>query len=517
MTDENGKILIHNLKVGKYDINEEKNPNYGYEDNEGTWVTKKVKSGSTTTYNMKNTKQTGNLQIIKEDLDNDNIKLPGVSFKIKYYDEVDEKDKYVRFENSKGEKIDKVTNFEVGKDGTFKLTSQESKGTTFVTGDNGRIQLYNIRTGDYTAIEKNLGENTDYYEIDNNYISWRSGTIIGDGNNCKVTIARRAVGSTKLDTLYVFNKRKYVDLSGYVWEDIFFKTEQEGKIHNSSNGFWKEDGKLDINDKRLQGIKVQLVDATGKEQVKNAETNVNGEYQFKKVEIDKLENYYIEFEYNGMSYQSVAVNINKENGSKASEGGDRETFNNWYQTITYGKSNQYDLTYETSPHESELLYRKDRKVSEYNLGYDGNTEPISNVDSQYIIKANTKNAYGGNLNKIYSADYIRQNNIKEIKNINLGIEKRSKIDLHVEKDIHSVNVSINGTEHVYKHDERFINEVECIENNEEKRGKWYDISPKVKYESEDRYGNMSYTRAVYASDIYYNGGGDENKKLKVWC
>ena len=41
-----------------------------------------------------------------------------------------------------------------------------------------------------------------------------------------------------------------------------------------------------------------------------------GEYLFKDVLIDELDNYYIEFEYNGFIYQSVPVNITVNNGSK---------------------------------------------------------------------------------------------------------------------------------------------------------------------------------------------------------
>lgn len=327
--------------------------------------------------------------------------------------------------------------------------------------------------------------------------------------NVNITINRTQ------DKPYTINweNKRYVNLSGYVWEDISYLGGEEAKDHNTSNGLWNND-EQDIMDKRLQGIKVQLIDATGQEKPKEVTTNSNGEYQFDKIEVVRLENYYIEFEYNGMSYQNVAVNTNKSNGSKATEGENRETFNNGYQTITYGQSNQHKLSYDRDleKHESKLLYGDKTK---YNYGYEENKEnrdPVSNVDSQYIIKANTKNAYGGNLNKICSVDDIRKNNITEIKNINLGMAKRAKIDLNVEKDIYSVKVSINGIEHVYKYDERFIN---AVEYNEEKKEKWYDITPKVKYESEDRYGNMSYTRGVYASDIYYNGEGDESKKLKV--
>lgn len=407
-----------------------------------------------------NQKNTGWLQIKKTDADTQEA-LQGVVFKI-----------YGK--NKEGEDISKEE----------------------TTNEHGMI-LVELPIGTYTVEEIKA---PDGYILDYQVTKYE---------NVNITINRTQDKPYTID----WKNKRYVDLSGYVWEDIAYLGGEEAKENNSGSGLWK-DNEQDIKDKRLEGIKVQLIDATGQEEPKEVTTNSNGEYQFKKVEVVRLENYYIEFEYNGMSYQNVAVNTNKSNGSKGSEGGNRETFNNGYETITYGKSNQHNLSYDRNleEHESKLLYGDKTK---YNYGYDENKEsrdPVSNVDSQYIIKANTKNAYGGNLNKICSADDIRKSNITEIKDINLGIKKRPKIDLDVEKDIYSVKVSINGIEHIYKHDERFIN---AVEYNKDKKEKWYDISPKVKYESEDRYGNMSYTRGVYASDIYYNGEGDESKKLKV--
>lgn len=515
-TTSNGKITLKNLSPGTYTIKETKNPNFGYTKLPEQTSQKITTGGKVITKKIENEKQTGNLMIKKVDADTD-ASLSDVTFVIKNSSGYIKINDTLEFDNKVNNQI------EVKK---IETVGNEDSATRFITDSNGCIKIYNLLIGDYNVIETDVGttNKNNGYEVDDNYISWSSNKGNGTGRICQVKVTRcksteAKMDSTKIDTLTVKNKRKYINLSGYVWEDLIYAPEDDN-YRVEQNGLWDESV-----DKRLNGITVQLIDTSTNpptivDEVKTSgegEEKDRGKYRFTKVEIDKLKDYYIEFQYNAMSYENVVpkVETNIDNNSKASEAENRTEFNNGYQTITYGKSNQHDLAYETLSHESKLLYREDGKVSEYNLGYDGNTEPVSNVDSQYIIKANTRNAYGGNLNNIYTEDSIRKNNIPEIKNINLGIAKRSKIDLHVEKDIHSVKVSINDTEHVYKHDERFINEVEYIENNEKKKGKWYDISPKVKYESEDRYGNMSYTRAVYASDIYYNGGGDERKKLKV--
>lgn len=557
ITDKKGKIFIRNLQIGRYEIYEVENPVYGYEDNEADYRVKKVNSGETTTVTWTNKRNLGNLLIKKQDLHNSDIILAGVSFKIKY--KKDEKTQYLMLRNNKGKPIEnQAESFDVEKDGIFDLTTKEEEGTTFITDKFGRIQLYNIREGEYTVIEKDLGEHKNYYHIDDEYISWIASSGKGDGNNCKVTVEKRKVGSKNRDILRIYNKRKYIDLSGYVWEDLPWQDGKETKWNDLFKGNEK-----DKNDKKLKGIEVRLIDSAGEQKTKDTITNEKGKYQFKKIEIDKLKDYYIEFKYNGMSYQSIAVNMEEEKGSKASEGDNREEFNKGYQTITKGKSNGHkSISYERLPYESKLLYGN---KANYNYGYEGNEEnrdPVSNVDAQYTIKAKTKKLNNMNLpvaiehnqstqttdkisddilnemkelmgNSINKQEQenkttekkqsellkatptnIRENGIKEIQNINLGIRKREKIDLEVIKDIHSVRVSINDQTHVYKYADRFKNAI-YEEYNDDKIKSGYDISPKIKYQKTDRYGNMSYTRAVYESDVYYNNEKEPDKNLKV--
>lgn len=304
------------------------------------------------------------------------------------------------------------------------------------------------------------------------------------------------------------NKRKYVKLSGYVWEDLPWEEKKELKYTQLYNeGLFNRNSK-DKNDKLLNKITVQLKDMKGNV-IDQKTTNAEGRYLFKKVLIEELKNYYIEFQYNGMCYKSIEFRKDKENGSKATEGSNRAQFNNKYATITKGKSNAYQLNYKTSKYKSEILYRKDGNEKLYNYGYAGNEnnrEPVNGVDEQYIIRANTRNAYGENLNKLKSANEIIQNEILEIPNINLGIVKREQPDLTLIKDMESIQVSLNRATQVYKYGDRFNTKI---------YGNGYDMSPQVRYAS--KYGSMSYSRALYASDVHYNTNKDkiEGEELKI--
>ena len=315
-------------------------------------------------------------------------------------------------------------------------------------------------------------------------------------------------------TIQWTNKR-YLDLSGYVWEDLAYIQKDENSGSIPQNGTY--DGGITNNpDKLIQGITVQLIDSTGAETPRTATTNAQGKYEFLKIEVAKLQNYYVEFQYNGMSYINVTANKNIPNGSKAIEDSNRTNFNAKYETITYEENNgriqgiakagnmkTYNLTYNTNtPGESKLLYGN---VALYNYGYTGNTEPVTGVDNQYYIRANTSNLYGGNLTNIYSIEYIKANNITKIENINLGLQKRAQVDLSLIKDINSVKVSIGEEEaQVYKYADRY---------NFNLNGNRYDMSPQVKFGN--KYGSMSYTRGLYPSDVFTIKDENSENKLKV--
>lgn len=520
-----GEAYFGDLEPGDYLVEELSNPIYGYtimvnqlvtvkgveEPAEGEEVTEV--QPEQVVVELYNPKQTGNLRIRKIDPDSGRA-LEGVSFKVKL---------------SNGNylvAIDNDGNSQTRVEGSVLLsemeeTNSESSATEFVTDSRGYAEIHNILVGNYQVIETSLGDHPAY-ELDDNYIFWTSNSGSGTGRIANVRVDRQLSFSTRDTTngnvseVTVKNRRKYIDLSGYVWQDI----PQIGKDTEGGNGLY-HDNDNDSRDRLLEGILVQLKDKNGTvAQLKDKDGNIysaekttdsKGAYKFERVEIDKLPEYYMEFTYNGMSYRSVipTLDMSIKNGSRAIEGKNRTEFNSRYETITYGNSNAHKLQYDYDSENrvSTLLYGDE---SNYNYGYiDNPGPPVSGVDEQYIIAADTYQAYNdyiGGSNGIMTPEYARKNEVEEIENINLGMEAREHIDLSLVKDLNTVKVTINHATHVYQYGDRY------------KPSLWkedpYNMSPRVKFESE--YGTASYTRALYASDVYAdNALTDDTLRVKA--
>lgn len=350
-----------------------------------------------------------------------------------------------------------------------------STPTTIKTDANGKIHIDNMYPGTYELIET-VNPHYGYEDLP------------------KVIDSNIIVNPGATKTVTGLNKRMYIKLSGYVWEDIV-KNDKQSK----RNGLYKNDAS-DTEDKLVANVTVKLKNSSG-QVIKQADTDSNGRYQFIDVKIDDLPNLYIEFTYNGMTYTNVVVRTNVANGSKASEGQERTKFNEEYSIITKGQSQNsnesktHDISYDTGDHTSTLDFGSGIKY-----GYSGATKPINYTDEQYLIQSTTYNGYNGYLDKIKTPDQIRNETIEEITNINLGLYEREQPDIAVIKDIESARVTINGYEHTYKYAERF--------NNKNEYGDGFETTVKFG----QKYGSMSYTRELYPSDIKYTG----DKSLEVW-
>ncbi len=519
-TDQNGKIVIENFPANvDHIITEIATPHYGYFP-EAT-QTVKARGGTYLTVKLNNIKHTGNMQIMKKDKDSGRY-LSGVGFKVK-----NDKNEYIIAVDQQGSEQKKVTGEILL--GNLHYTQNEEEATEFFTNEEGLIGIYNIITGTYQAIETTIGENNQGYEIDDDYISWETeeGKEIGQGKVATITVQRQPSYYTEQDKetaskhtniLTVNNKRKYVRLSGNVWEDIPW--EEKSGLKSNEHLLNKDEYPKDTNDKLLQHVTVKLKDKNEnivafKDDKGNTyeeiETDEKGHYVMWDVLIDKLEEYYIEFTYNGMKYESVAASINKEKvGNKAIEKQNRIDYNNQYTTIVKdGRKDEkgkatYDLKYDTTNYTSTIHYGDTLKY-----GYQGQKYPINGTYENFLIRANTRNAYEGYLNLIQTKESIRENAVEEIENINLGVKERLEPDLSLVKDIHNVKVSINKANHLYNYADRY-NKRLYGENGTEGEDPFY-MEPRVRYES--KYGNMSYTRALYPSDVYYNG--EDGLRVKV--
>ena len=526
-----GKYHFDNLTPGKYTLTETVNNNYGYEENVQTKMTVSITAGKPHKVTMKNINHTGNLKIVKKDIDNNKI-LEGVGFKLQnsngYIIAMDENKKDIN--NIKG----------TARLYGVRYTNNIEEATTFVTDANGEINIYNIKAGTYIVKEVSVGDNYGY-DIDDNYIFWDNGTQTGTGSEGQIQVDRKTSTATTDTnvaedenefTIMTFkNRRKYIKLSGFVWEDMI-----SGKTSERDWRYSQGDSDETNPDKLVANVSVRLKNSEGgnvKFKTENGEeeteilTDENGNYKMFDILIDELDKYYIQFEYNGMSYTSVPiVDLLPEtvNSSKAKENNDeRTTFNNNYSTITYDENRggptgvslneqgmtMYNLLYDEIPSGGDYGVSSKINYGPSGLyGYEGQKFPINRIDYNYMITATTKDAYqeagkSGYLSDLYTAEAIRSENIQEITNINLGLWEREQPDLAVVEDIESAKITLNGYEHTYKYNQRF-------DENGESDG--FNVG--VKFGNE--YGSASYTRTIYSSDLVYNMQEGNEGKLEVY-
>ena len=346
-----------------------------------------------------------------------------------------------------------------------KWIKRNSNGTVSYVSESGAEEMQTDKYGKITINNLLIGKYR-IYEVSNPNEGY---TIDEPSKNVTITEGKKGKIQFK-DT------QTTVKVSGYVWIDKV----QEGKETNR-NDLYKE-GAGDINDVKKPGIAVYL--KKGNTEIAKSITNSNGEYVFEKVKISELGNYHIEFEYDGLKYTNVKPYLDKSNGSKAKENiNERKEFNNKFAIIEgntrdtgFAKNKEgvkeYDLKYKLDNHTAELIY-----------------------DGQYPMKSYT-NETNYKLQEKFTTGQ------KEITNINFGLYEREQPDIALIKDLHSLNLAINGYEHTYLYENRF--------KHQNEHGNPYDIGVKFG----NRYSNMKYTRPIYKSDLKTELL-DKNKELKV--
>ncbi len=233
---------------------------------------------------------------------------------------------------------------------------------------------------------------------------------------------------------------------------------------------------------------MRLIDKTTGKVVKEAKTADGGKYLFTDVLVDELGNYYIEFEYDGLTYTNVIPHIDKDNGSKAAENSSvRDEFNKGFSVIEGSIESNKGITKDSAGNPKYDL--------NYNIDKNKHTSTLNNT-GLYPITANTN-----------ETGYVIKDHFtpgqEEIKYINLGLYEREQPDIALVKDLYNVNVAINGYNHIYEYANRF--------NNQGEYGDGFNVGVKFG----NKYGNMSYTRAIYEADKEYTSS-DKSKELKVY-
>ena len=370
--------------------------------------------------------------------------------------------------------------FKVDKDTGEKLYTENDDNTCtsefrfLVKGDGSEFEigvgesLTGLHDGTYEIYE--IGSAYGYGVWTDNYDKSKYYKKVGE-----VTLS----GSTIFNVVNIENKKEFIDLSGYVWEDML-----NGK-DNARNNLFQND-QYDDKDKLVPGVKVILHDT-----VRNRElvtwTNENGEYHFGSrnedltytddtLRIADLDKYYIEFEYNGVKYRNVKLNpdVNVTNASRASEevssgksdedSSVRQRFNERFSTISSGT--QIDSNGESTG----VVIDANGNVNSDKISYikNGNHQSRINYGKNMTEANGNKEAYGENIYHIkattyknlnlsnYLEGYIKKENttivhVNEIKNINLGLYSREQVDVAVDSDVARFVLNVNGYQHTYKY------------------------------------------------------------------
>ena len=439
-------------------------------------------------------------------------------------------------------------------------TNNPEEATIFVTDEGGLINIYNILTGSYIVEEISVGDNFGY-DIDPNFISWEATnsdgttTTVNQSTSATIEVTRQKSTDTTATSaqqenettshITAKNRRKYIKIRGFAWEE-----RTDGK--NSTKDYTWNDN---TEDKKLANVPVRLINANG-EMISETITDANGEYVFgnydenqntEPIEIDELVGAYIEFEYNGMSYQSIAVNtafddpptqetdsngntVLKYTGStnKATDDALREEFNSNYATIQGSEENdtqetKYNDTFNTNEEKTYSIrynYDSENHESKVNYGdnarygYDGQKYPISYVDEQYTLQAVTAkdetNTYA--LCTGLTPENIRQNAVVEIGGLNLGVEERQMPDLFILQDMQDVQITFNDYTHTYHYAQRFEDPTNYIGENVVNGDNTLNVAVRFA----NKYIDNSYSREVYSADIVYNKQEGNEGKLKVF-
>lgn len=383
---------------------------------------------------------------------------------------------YANFQNIKYGKIKiiKETGSEKKLQGvTFGLykTDGTTKVATLTTGSDGTVTSEYLRLGKYILKEENLGSNI-YYEID---AEWKAGK--------EVEVVAESQGIVEIK---VINNRRYIDLSGYVWEDGLYdvsKTKDRNELYQS--------GTQDTNDKKVSGIKVYL--KKGDTVVAETTTNSSGIYKFTTdkngnplIDVNAIEQYSVEFEYNGMKYEAVVANIeNIEKGSKAADVG-RQSYNEKFVTI----EKDYAVSKDGTKHQLSYTSGIQNNISTSSINYGGSNKYYAQ-DTYYNIKSSTNGVCPFTYQ--YTKQQMINDEVSEITNINLGIKERKQPDNHVVSDIENVKLTMNGYEHIYDYGDRNLN-----------AGSSGQFDFNIGVETSNAKKPVTYTRQIYKSDISYN-------------
>lgn len=370
-------------------------------------------------------------------------------------------------------------------DNNGKWTENASDAHIYCTNNEGKISIDNMsyptktitneigsdgkKKDDYISTAK-LKADTDVTvkEVSNPYYGY---TI---GNTYSVSVNY----NTTLENKTIINHQSKIKLSGYVWLD---GNSEKTTIRNDV---------FDTDEKGINGITVYLRDLSGNEVKRTTTAELGlyseidgGEYQFIDVDLDALEagNYYVEFEYCGITYQSVNPNLSENRGSKSDDAITREILDNKFTSV--------DST------GTQSLY------------INGVTVNYNDIDSySSIVESHTGCEVYARTNEAgYDLYSHFTPTTEEIRYINLGLFEKAQTDFAMTQDLYNVRVDVNGFSHLYRYAKVRFNEDESV--NED--SSW---NMGVKFQN----NRGTYDRAIYIADSEYEAPNHRDNEIKVY-
>ena len=354
----------------------------------------------------------------------------------------------------------------------------QNNAQVFKTNSNGIISVPEVKfkTRNYRTDSRD-----GFQEVSDKFASSKNITAVEVSNpyyGYSPEIGKEYSVDSVNETKLLYNHQKYVKLSGYVWLD-----DNAGKT-NVRNNLYDQGSEKGIN-----GITVYLKNSAG-QTVKTTTTSElglyseieGGEYQFTDVDLDALPGYYIEYEYCGITYQSVDKNLETKNGSKAIDTNSRNILDNKFSSVD-GNSSQ-------------------------NLNVNGVNVNYNRVNGQY--KSEISGHSGCNVSaRTDEAGYNLYSDfeptMEEIRYINLGLFEKEQTDYALSNDLYNVRVDVNGKSHVYRYGTtRYSKNGEVNEESSWNLG--------VKFQN----NRGTYNRAIYTSDAEFESQ-DKNREIKVYA
>ena len=340
----------------------------------------------------------------------------------------------------------------------------ESAGYEFKTDKNGQIDLSGMSSETTRGGIKAVETSNPYYGYD--------------------------VGQTYDISAGKFeNHQKLVKVSGFVWV--------ENKENKSTTGNNVADsGEHGFNYVGHNGVTVHLKDKQGND-VKPAQQTSDlglydivqggGEYQFVDVDLDKLQagEYHVEFEYCGLIYQAVNVNMSKSNkvnnDSTATETITRSELNNKFTSVDGNGTQNLNINGVT------VNYTNTNEFKSSIASHDGDIVVASTAESKYTDTGAQYQLYD---------DFIPTHDDEsgEVKYVNLGLYEKAQADYALAQDLYNVKVDINNNSHIYKY-----KTVRYNADGSEDESTWDDTQVGVKFQK----NNGVYARAIYKADYEY--------------